>query len=307
MTTDSDGYDDDTIFLEETFPDHFDNKADIIPEGQVAKRRRLDPSLEAKLQRDQFWSVNELHIQETEHAFLSNAVFHINFFLDSSKKVNEGFALFVGGGIATPGFDPLPTTLDIEQIASWTEVELKDAVTKENHNKWGASVTAKWLKLATVGSFVILRHEYPGCPFCPKRLINADGKYIGPVYVIGVITKKVMPWSEEERDIVENEMGDFSRSRWPIHTVCRVKWMKMGLKKHWRSRQRITSRASASLRFGNYAMIRIWCLPVARHRRAFVAIYGQMQKSTFLLMNFKTNLTTQSQSEEHGFQNWRDR
>jgi hypothetical protein len=86
-----------------------------------------------------------------------------------------------------------------------------------------------WLKNA-VGSFVIMRHEYPKCPFCPKRLFN-DGNYIGPVYVIGVITKKVVPWSKEEWDIENNKMGDFSRGRYPIHTVCMVSWKRMGYKK----------------------------------------------------------------------------
>jgi len=228
------GYDDETIDHREDLSDLLDDceskKDEKNEECQIVKRRRLDPSLEATVQCNEFWSVNEDHIQFTEQAFVKKAIFHINFFLDSTKKVNEGFSLFVGGGIAMPGFDPLPTTLDIEKIADWTCSELTDALTKENNSDWGASTTAKWLKNATVGSFVILRHEYPKCQFCPERLI-VDGKYIGPVYVIGIITKKVVPWSEEERDVAENKMGRFSRSRWPIHTVCRVSWKRMGLKK----------------------------------------------------------------------------
>jgi hypothetical protein len=197
---------------------------------QELESRRLDPCFEAKLLLTDFWSVREDEIQFTEQAFVKKALFHINFFLDSSEKVNEGFSLFVGGGVVTPGFDPLPTTLDIEKIAGWTERELRCAIASENNNDWGASTTAQWLKNADVGSFVILRHEYHQCPFCPKRLMK-DGKYIGPVYVIGVITKKVLPWSQEERDIADNKLGKFSRSRWPIHTVCRVSWKKMGYKK----------------------------------------------------------------------------
>ena len=211
----------------------------VVPEDRIAnskrlrqelESRRLDPCLEAKLLRTDFWSVREDDIQFTEQAFVNKALFHINFFLDSSKKVNEGFSLFVGSGVVTPGFDPLPTTLDIEKIAGWTERELQCAIASENNDDWGASTTAQWLKNADVGSFVILRHEYRQCPFCPKRLMK-DGKYIGPVYVIGVITKKVLPWSKEERDIADNKLGKFSRSRWPIHTVCRVRWKKMGYKK----------------------------------------------------------------------------
>jgi hypothetical protein len=96
-----------------------------------------------------------------------------------------------------------------------------------NHGDWGATATATWLKKATVGSFVIMRHCYPKCKFCPKRLF-VDGSYIGPVYVIGIITKKVLPWSEEERHIADINMGAFTRNRWPVHNFCRVSWEKMG-------------------------------------------------------------------------------
>ncbi len=73
----------------------------------------------------------------------------------------------------------------------------------------GASQTAKWLKDATVSSFVMMRHECPKCKFCPKRLKNERGEYISPVYVIGIITKMIAPWSAEERDIADNKMAEF--------------------------------------------------------------------------------------------------
>ncbi len=231
-TSDSDGYDDETIFLGETLSDPFDVQAGENAEEQnfLKRRRLLDPSLEEKLHRTDFWSVNQDHSHFTEQAFMKNPLFHLNSFLDSEKKVNEGFSEFIREGIATPGVEPLPLTLDIEKIASWSEAELTQTLTTLNNSDWDATKTAQWLKTANVGSFVVMRHEYPNCPFCPKRLINAEGKYIGPVYVIGVITKKVVPWSTEERDIAENKMGDFSRNVRPVSTVCRVHWQKMGLK-----------------------------------------------------------------------------
>ena len=202
----------------------------MVKSENVVKRRRLDPSLEAKLHSSDFWSVNPGHIQFSEQAFVNKAIFHLNSFIYGKKRINEGFSEFIREGVAAPGVEHLPATLDIDKIADWNVSELTDTLTTLNNSDWDASKTAKWLKNATVGSFIIMRHEYPKCPFCPKRLI-VDGKYIGPVYVIGIITKKVIPWSEEERDIAEDKLGGFSGSRWPISTVCRVSWRRMGYKK----------------------------------------------------------------------------
>ena len=95
-----------------------------------------------------------------------------------------------------------------------------------------------WLKNATVGSFVIMRHEYPKCPFCPARLKDERGRYIGPVYAIGVVTRKIVPWSAEERDLADRRMGEFSRHYWGIHNVCRVSWRWMGYKRTLREATR---------------------------------------------------------------------
>lgn len=201
------------------------NKDDTHHDGQEVKRRRFDPS--------EFWCGNGAQIPFTEQAFMNNSLFHLNSFIRSkgTVKLNEAFAEFIREGVATPGFDRVPKTLDIEKITDWTYHELRDALIQHgHHDEWGASQVALWLKNATIGSFVIMRHEYPKCPFCPKRLIGDDGKYIGPVYVIGVITKKVVPWSEEERDIENNKMGEFSRGRYPIYTVCKIEWKRMGYK-----------------------------------------------------------------------------
>ena len=215
---DNDGYDDETAA-------HEDSKNKRL--RQELESRRLDPCLEAKLLLTDFWSVNKDHIQFDEQAFMSNPLFHLNSFVRSKNHVNEGFSELIREGIATPAFLPLPKSLDVAKIADWTYTELREELTNMNHGDWGATATATWLKKATVGSFVIMRHCYPKCKFCPKRLF-VDGSYIGPVYVIGIITKKVLPWSEEERHIADIKMADFSRNRWPIHNVCTVSWEKMG-------------------------------------------------------------------------------
>jgi len=217
---DPNGYDDETAV-------HDDRTSENKRLRQELESRRLDPCLEAKLLLTDFWSVNKDHIQFDEQAFMSNPLFHLNSFVRSKNHVNEGFSELIREGIATPAFLPLPKSLEIAKIADWTYTELREELTNMNHGDWGATATATWLKKATVGSFVIMRHCYPKCKFCPKRLF-VDGSYIGPVYVIGIITKKVLPWSEEERHIADIKMADFSRNRWPIHNVCRVSWEKMG-------------------------------------------------------------------------------
>ncbi|KAL7535409.1 hypothetical protein ACHAXR_006474 [Thalassiosira sp. AJA248-18] len=185
------------------------------------KRRRLDLSVEANIQNTNFWKVNKTDIEFTRQAFSTKSLFHLNSFVNGKTKKNRAFAIFVREGVATPGFNPLPTTIDIDSVAGWTYLQLRDALVHTNGEEHGASQTALWLKNATVGSFVIMRHEYPKCQFCPRRLKDPNGKYIGPVYVIGVITKKVVPRSAEEKDISENKMSEFSNHYWGIHNVCR--------------------------------------------------------------------------------------
>jgi hypothetical protein len=227
---DPNGYDDETAV-------HDDRTSENKRLRQELESRRLDPCLEAKLLLTDFWSVNKDHIQFDEQAFMTNPLFHLNSFVRSEKKIKEGFSEFIREGIGTPGFLSLPNSLDIEKIADWTHKELREELTKMNHSDWGATATATWLKKATVGSFVIMRHCYPKCKFCPKRLF-VDGSYIGPVYVIGIITKKVLPWSEEERRIADTITGAYnlctvsSEKMGYInelkHNFCTVSWEKMG-------------------------------------------------------------------------------
>lgn len=113
-------------------------------------------------------------------------------------------------------------------IARWTYSELRD-ILASSYVRHKAAQTAMWLKNVIVGLFVIMRHEYPNCKYCPRRLKGESGRYIGPVYVIGVITRKIVPSSAEERDIVENRMVEFSKGE--IYNACMVSWERMGHKK----------------------------------------------------------------------------
>jgi hypothetical protein len=200
-----------------------------MEEWREVKRRRLDFSPKENALNAAFWSVNQDDIQFTKEAFLTKSLFHLNSFVNGKLKRNSAFSLFLREGIATPGFYPLPETIEIDRIAGWTHSQLKDALVQGNCEE-GAGQTTMWLKDATVGTFVLMRHEYPKCKFCPKRLKNDKGEYIGPVYVIGIITKKVVPWSAEERDISDNKTAEFSKHHWGMHNICRVKWKRMGYK-----------------------------------------------------------------------------
>lgn len=224
VSTSKDQSDEESRFSDESVAE------DEGEEWREVKRRRLDLSRQANVENTEFWSVNREHIEFTRQAFVAKSIFHLNSFVNGKKKENQAFALFLREGVATPGFDPIPTTIDIDRIAGWSYSQLREALVQYG-GEWGASQTAMWLKNATVGSFVIMRHEYPKCQFCPGRLKDESGKYIGPVYVIGVITKKVVPWSAEERAIAENRMSEFSNHHWDIHNVCRVSWRRMGYKK----------------------------------------------------------------------------
>mmetsp|Transcript_32975 Transcript_32975/g.69182 ORF Transcript_32975/g.69182 Transcript_32975/m.69182 type:complete len:407 (+) Transcript_32975:702-1922(+) len=220
--------DDESRFSEVDIETKIDEGEDTGAQWREVKRRRLDLSPEANMQNAEFWSVKQAHIEFTRQAFMTKTMFHLNSFVDGKKKKNQAFALFLREGVASPGFNALPTSIDVDKIAGWSYSQLRDAL--DSHSEWGSNQTAMWLKNALVGSFIIMRHEYGRCRFCPGRLKDENGKYIGPVYVIGIITKKVVPWSAEERDIADHKMGEFSKHYWDIHNICRVSWRRMGYK-----------------------------------------------------------------------------
>ena len=76
-----------------------------------------------------------------------------------------------------------------------------------------------------------MRHEYPKCPFMPNRLIDIEGRYIGPVYVIGVVTH--LP-AQTYEDIMISISQSIPRLDIPEQqdevAYCRVKYLWMGKK-----------------------------------------------------------------------------
>lgn len=220
--------DEESRFFQADESDESEGEVEEKPEG---KCRKLDSSSEDVLNAA-FWSVNQEDTQFTEESFMTKSLFHLNSFVNSGLKRNSAFNLFLREGIATPGFYPVPNEF-VNRISIWTYSQLKEELKPSipGHCKDGARQTALWLKDATVGSFILMRHEYPNCGFCPRRLKDESGEYIGPVYVLGIITKKVVPWSEEEREIADNRAAEFSKHHWEINNICRVRWEKMGYKK----------------------------------------------------------------------------
>ena len=165
-----------------------------------------------------------------EEAFMKNNILLLNTFIDSKKEINMGFGPFIREGIATPGFYPVSQQVaEMNPTATYEEIRNEISRCPVYEKYGGAGQMARWLNDAKVGSFVIIRHEYNKCPFLPAKLTDAAGKYIGPVYVIGVVTKVVKIGSMEEKRIAGEkipELDDIS------NTGCfrLVSWKKMGMK-----------------------------------------------------------------------------
>jgi len=157
--------DEESRFSEVDIGTKSEEEEDTGAQWREVKRRRLDLSPEANMQNAEFWSVNRAHIEFTRQAFMAKTMFHLNSFVDGKKKKNQAFALFLREGVASPGFNALPTSIDVDKIAGWSYSQLRDAL--ESHSEWGSNQTALWLKNASVGSFIIMRHEYGKCQFCP--------------------------------------------------------------------------------------------------------------------------------------------
>ena len=69
------------------------------------------------------------------------------------------------------------------------------------------------------------RAAYKTCHLIPAPLMP-NGKYMGPVYVIGVVVKKLVPGSKEDADIGEDVKNLGGRLR---DKFVKVSWRKMGL------------------------------------------------------------------------------
>ena len=67
-----------------------------------SKRRKIG----VNGQHESFWAANKTEVVITEEAFMdkSKAIFLLNSGVNSTKKRNQDFGVFVSKGIATPGF-----------------------------------------------------------------------------------------------------------------------------------------------------------------------------------------------------------
>ena len=223
-----------------------------VDEERMIKRIKLDRNTKISLpdpleddnKDDQFWSARNDDIEFTEDAFMQKSIFHLNSFVDGEMKRNKGFGHFVEQGIATPSFEKVPDDI-ASKIADMTQDELRDALKQYPNWGWwfgktnssGAGQVAMWLKRVKVGSFIVMRHEYESCTYTPEWLKERDdtsGKmeYVGPVYIIGVVTRKIKPYSQEEAD-VQKEMllsGNYDEYDHPIPNLCLVDWRRIGYK-----------------------------------------------------------------------------
>lgn len=149
--------------------------------------------------------------------------------IDPKAGLNLCFGAFMREGMAgCMAFNSL--TPEVESMtkssASYDELYAELCLSAA---KTDAQQVALWLSTAKVGSFVIMRHEYSKCLFMPDRLKDLDGKYIGQVYVIGVITKIIEPGTVEEERISTHRLREFA-DEFNMHSFCLVSWQKMGFK-----------------------------------------------------------------------------
>ena len=164
----------------------------------------------------------------TKQAFMSQPLFHLNSFIDATKKKNEAFGLFIKEGVGTPGFDRVP--FDIAQkIDTLGQQELRKELVESHFwefagSKSAARQVAMWTKQVKKGSFIIMRHEYPKCKFCPD-VLKSNGVYHGPVYVLGMVTHVIPAWSQEEDRMAARLCTD-----WPMGNICKVEWKWLGKK-----------------------------------------------------------------------------
>ena len=177
-----------------------------------------------------FWDQVANPVDFSRRAFMTKPLFHLNTGIDGKvKHQNLFFGPFLREGVATPGFAEVPPEI-AQMVPNSAYEEIRDAINEETYDGQGmrsSCQVAMWLTDATVGSFVVMRHEFPECPFTPSRL-KPNGKYIGPVFVIGVVTQKILPGSAHEKRIKKKQMGEYKRHN--THTFSLVDWKWMGMK-----------------------------------------------------------------------------
>ncbi|CAB9508142.1 expressed unknown protein [Seminavis robusta] len=173
----------------------------------------------------------------TKDNFLSNStsVFHINPFLSKSKngnkKSNQGFGTFIAAKAATIGFAAYTQNyLNLKSDGHTDEAIIGILKADDYYNKSAFTQVKMFENSVRVGDFILMRHEYPQCRFMPARLLGDEG-YIGPVYVLGVVTARP---SDGYNDVVDYftkshspTFDEFTCRQW---TFCRVHFLRMGKK-----------------------------------------------------------------------------
>jgi hypothetical protein len=209
------------------------------------KKIQLPPTLEGEEDDEGFWMKTEECVEFTKEAFMNNLIFHLNSFVNGDEKKNMGFEDLIKGGFASACSTQIPEAV-APHINEMTQNQLRLAILQQNewicnidrNHEARASQVAMWLKRIDVGSFIVMRHEYGNCDYCPNWLKRRDGdgnvEYIGPVYVIGVVTKKIMPCSDEEDLAIgqmEGKLKGIPQRCQPIHNLCLVDWKRIGYKR----------------------------------------------------------------------------
>ena len=169
----------------------------------------------------------------TKEKFMESSIFLLNSFVDARRRINQAFGPFIRAGVATPIFGKIHANV-VNRIPDYTYVQTREALLE--HPDWSMSSArqvALWLHKAVVGSFVIMRQEYGNCPFLPTFLKDNLQRYIGKVYVIGVITRKIQLGSAEEDQVARDRLNEFHQvfDSYNIDKFCLVSWQRMGMKK----------------------------------------------------------------------------
>ena len=154
------------------------------------------------------------------------SVYHLNPFLHlGSPKRNEGFGPFIQSGCATVGFQQTPPSVIKKLNEGIGFTDMKTRLVENGFTRLDAGQIAMWLTQVEVGSVLVMRHIYKGCQRTPAPLM-AQGKYIGPVFVLGVVTERLEPQSSEDQWLSKRVVDQGGRKR---DKFFRVSWQKMGL------------------------------------------------------------------------------
>lgn len=203
-----------------------------ISDNDAQSRKRIRRELSTSTTKNQ-----EQGSDFNMNSFVNNSLFLLNSFINSKKHINRGFGPYIQLGIATVGYKKLPPSIVEymkEQGDKLCHKKLQDKLKQVPHwaeDRCEARHTAMWLTKAKVGSFIVMFHHYAKCKYCPKRL-HQNGKYIGPVYAIGVVKEHVPPLSPDE-DMIANKLIEISDCP-EKYLSCfhKVEWKMMGIKEN---------------------------------------------------------------------------